>query len=45
MIRTHGEDAIDYYSDPDNADEIANAQSEFLKNASDGKKLQEEYER
>ena len=30
LIRTHGEDAIDYYSDPDNADEIASAQSEFL---------------
>lgn len=45
LIRTHGEDAIDYYSDPDNADEIANAQSEFLKNASDGKKLQEEYDK
>lgn len=28
LIRTHGEDAIDYYSDPDNADEIASAQSE-----------------
>ena len=45
LIRTHGEDAIDYYSDPDNADEIASAQSEFLQNAANGKKLQEEYDK
>ena len=45
LIRTHGEDAIDYYSDPDNADEIASAQSEFLKNAANGKKLQAEYDK
>ena len=31
--------------DPDNADEIASAQSEFLQNAANGKKLQEEYDK
>lgn len=43
LVRTFGDDAIDYLSDPDNADEIAKAQEEYLKRVADGKKLDDEY--
>lgn len=43
LVRNFGEDAIDYFTDPENVDEIAAAQSDYMKNVSDGNKLEEEY--
>lgn len=43
LVRNFGDDAIDYFSDPDNAEDIAAAQAENLKKVSEGNKLEEEY--
>ncbi len=43
LVRNFGEDAIDYFSDPDNTDDIAAAQSDYLKKVTEGDKLEEEY--
>lgn len=45
LVKEYGEDFLDYLSDPDHADEIAEAQSEYLKNVADGNKLQEQYDK
>lgn len=44
LIRNFGDDAIDYYSDPDNADEIADASEEYLKKVAEGNNLQAQYD-
>lgn len=43
MVRNFGDDAVDFLSDPDNAEEVANAQEDYLKRVSEGNKLTEEY--
>lgn len=43
FVRNFGEEGIDYFTDPDNAEEIGKAQEEYLKRVSEGKKLSEEY--
>lgn len=43
LVRSFGDDAIDYLSDPDNAAEIASAQEDYLKRVAEGNKLEEEY--
>lgn len=45
IVRQFGDDALDYLSDPDNAEELATAQEEYLKNVSEGNKLSEEYDK
>ena len=45
LVKLYGEDFLDYMSDPDHADEIAEAQSEYLKSVADGNKLQEQYDK
>lgn len=45
LVKQYGEDFLDYLSDPEHADEIADAQSEYLKRVSDGNKLQEQYDK
>lgn len=44
LVRTYGDEFIDYLTDPANADEIAAAQEDYLKKVADGNKLQEAYE-
>lgn len=43
LIRQFGDDAIDWLSDPDHADEVAAAQQEYLDKITEGNKLEEEY--
>ena len=43
FVRNFGEEGIDYFTDPDNAEEIGKAQEEYLKRVSEGKKLSDEY--
>lgn len=43
LIRQFGDDAIDWLSDPEHADEVAAAQQEYLDNITKGNKLEEEY--
>ncbi len=45
LVRNFGDDMVDFLSDPDNADEVAAAQEEYLKRVSEGNKLQEEYDK
>ncbi len=45
LVRNYGEDGIDYLTDPDNADAIAEANDKYLKDVADGNKLQEEYDK
>lgn len=45
LVKQYGEDFLDYLSDPDHAEEIANAQNEYLKSVTDGNKLQEQYDK
>lgn len=44
LVREFGDDAVDYLTDPDNAEEVAKAQEDYLKKVTEGNKLQEEYE-
>lgn len=43
FVKNFGEDGIDYFTDPDNAEEIGEAQAEYLKKVADGKQLDEEF--
>jgi hypothetical protein len=43
LVRNFGDDMVDYLSDPENAEEIAAAQEDYLKRVSEGQKLDEEY--
>lgn len=45
LVREYGDEFMDYLTDPANADEIAEAQEEYLQKISDGNKLQEDYEK
>lgn len=44
LVREFGDDVVDYLTDPDNAEEVAKAQEDYLKRVTEGNKLQEEYE-
>lgn len=43
FVRNFGEEGIDYFTDPDNADEIGEAQAEYLKRVADESKLSDEF--
>lgn len=43
LVRNFGDDMVDYLSDPDSAEEVAEAQEDYLKRVSEGNKLEEEY--
>lgn len=45
MVRNFGDDMVDYLSDPENADEVAKAQDDYLKRVAEGNKLTEEYDK
>ena len=45
LVRNFGDDMVDYLSDPDNADEVASAQEDYVKRVSEGNKLSAEYEK
>lgn len=45
IVKQFGDEALDYLADPDNADELASAQQEYLKNVTEGNKLSEEYDK
>lgn len=44
LVKEFGDDVVDYLTDPDNAEEVAKAQEEYLKKVTDGNKLEEEYQ-
>lgn len=43
IVRMFGDDIVDYLTDPDNADDLAKAQEDYLKRVTEGKKFEEEY--
>lgn len=43
MVRAYGEDFVDYLNDPENAEEIAKAQKEYLEKQAKSKKFDELY--
>lgn len=45
LIRIYGDDALDYFSDPENAEAIAKAHEEYLAKVTENKKLEEEYDK
>lgn len=45
LVRNFGDDAIDYFTDPENAEEVGEAQAEYLKRVAEGNKLDEEYKK
>lgn len=45
LVRNFGDDMVDFLSDPDSAEEVADAQEEYLKRVSEGNKLKEEYDK
>jgi hypothetical protein len=43
LVRTFGDDMVDYLTDPESADEVAAAQEDYLKRVAENNKLEEEY--
>lgn len=43
LVRTYGDEFLEYMTDPEKAEEIAAAQEEYLKKVAEGDKLEEEY--
>lgn len=43
LVRTFGDDMVDYLTDPESADDVAAAQEDYLKRVAENNKLEEEY--